>query len=94
MLYDKRDMSCLAIIDLDTCMKGHLMYDFGDMVRTFTSPEEEDSTVLDNVHVREPIFAAICHGYLSELDSVLSEDEKLSLWLGARVICLMIGVRF
>ena len=94
MLYDKRDMSSLAIIDLDTCMKGYLMYDFGDMVRTFTSPEEEDSKLLDNVHVREPIFAAICRGYLSELGSVLSEDEKKSLWLGARVICLMIGVRF
>ncbi len=94
MLYDKRDMSSLAIIDLDTCMKGHLMYDFGDMVRTFTSPEEEDSTVLDNVHVRESIFAAICRGYLSELDTVLTQDEKVSLWLGTRVICLMIGVRF
>ncbi len=94
MLYDKRDMSSLAIIDLDTCMKGHLMYDFGDMVRTFTSPEEEDSTNLDNVGVRESIFAAICRGYLSELEHVLSEQEKQSLWLGARVICLMIGVRF
>ncbi|PHQ75451.1 MAG: aminoglycoside phosphotransferase [Shewanella sp.] len=94
MLYDKRDMSSLAIIDLDTCMKGHLMYDFGDMVRTFTSPEEEDSTSLENVHVRESIFAAICRGYLSELGTVLTQDEKASLWLGARVMCLMIGVRF
>ncbi|SQH74210.1 conserved protein of unknown function [Shewanella benthica] len=94
MLYDKRDMSSLAIIDLDTCMKGHLMYDFGDMVRTFTSPEEEDSTSLQNVHVRESIFAAICRGYLSELGTVLTQDEKASLWLGARVMCLMIGVRF
>lgn len=94
MLYDKRDMSSLAIIDLDTCMKGHLMYDFGDMVRTFTSPEEEDSTHLEKVEVRESIFAAICRGYLTELGDVLTVDEKRSLWLGARVICLMIGVRF
>jgi len=94
MLFDKRDMSSLAIIDLDTCMKGHLMYDFGDMVRTFCSPEEEDSTALENVHVRESIFAAICSGYLSELGEVLSREERASLWLGARVICLMIGVRF
>ncbi|RTR29311.1 phosphotransferase enzyme family protein [Shewanella atlantica] len=94
MLFDKRDMSSLAIIDLDTCMKGHLMYDFGDMVRTFCSPEEEDSTALENVHVRESIFAAICRGYLSELGEVLSREERASLWLGARVICLMIGVRF
>nr|WP_237732864.1 aminoglycoside phosphotransferase family protein [Shewanella schlegeliana] len=94
MLFDKRDMSSLAIIDLDTCMKGYLMYDFGDMVRTFCSPEEEDSIALDKVQVRESIFGAICKGYLSELGSVLSDAERKSLWLGARVICLMIGVRF
>ncbi len=94
MLFDERDMSSMAIIDLDTCMKGHLMYDFGDMVRTFCSPEAEDSTALDNVKVRHSIFAAICRGYLSELGSVLTEVEKPSLWLGARAICLMIGVRF
>lgn len=94
MLFDKRDMSSMAIIDLDTCMKGHLMYDFGDMVRTFCSPEEEDSTALDKVSVRPDIFSAICRGYLSELGDVLTEVEKRSLWLGARVICLMIGVRF
>lgn len=94
MLFDKRDMSSMAIIDLDTCMKGHLMYDFGDMVRTFCSPEEEDSIALEHVKVRQPIFAAICRGYLSELGDVLTEVEKRSLWLGARVICLMIGVRF
>ncbi|ABZ74970.1 aminoglycoside phosphotransferase [Shewanella halifaxensis HAW-EB4] len=94
MLFDKRDMTSLAIIDLDTCMKGYLMYDFGDMVRTFYSPEEEDSTALDKVLVRESIFGAICSGYLSELGAVLSEQERKSLWLGARVMCLMIGVRF
>nr|WP_276521624.1 aminoglycoside phosphotransferase family protein [Shewanella sairae] len=94
MLFDKRDMSSLAIIDLDTCMKGYLMYDFGDMVRTFCSPEEEDSTALDKVQVRESIFGAICKGYLSELGDVLLDDERKSLWLGARVMCLMIGVRF
>lgn len=94
MLFDKRDMSSLAIIDLDTCMKGHLMYDFGDMVRTFCSPEEEDSRALENVRVRESVFAAICRGYLSELGEVLTREERASLWLGARVICLMIGVRF
>lgn len=94
MLFDSRDMSSLAIIDLDTCMKGYLMYDFGDMVRTFCSPEEEDSTALDKVMIRESIFAAICKGYLGELALILSDLERRSLWLGAKVMCLMIGVRF
>ncbi|PST66416.1 phosphotransferase enzyme family protein [Shewanella algae] len=94
MLFDKRDMSSMAIIDLDTCMKGFLMYDFGDMVRTFCSPEAEDSTALNKVRVRPEVFAAICRGYLAELGEVLTPLERQSLWLGARVICLMIGVRF
>ncbi|QYJ75683.1 phosphotransferase enzyme family protein [Shewanella sp. FJAT-52076] len=94
MLFDKRDDSAMAIIDLDTCMKGHLMYDFGDMVRTFTSPEAEDSKALDKVRVRPEIFAAICRGYLAELGDVLESAERESLWLGARIMCLMIGVRF
>nr|WP_250885945.1 aminoglycoside phosphotransferase family protein [Shewanella jiangmenensis] len=94
MLFDKRDDSAMAIIDLDTCMKGHLMYDFGDMVRTFTSPEAEDSTNLDRVQVRPAIFAAICRGYLAELGDVMQESERSSLWLGARIMCLMIGIRF
>lgn len=94
MLFDDRTMSAMAIIDLDTCMKGHLMYDFGDMVRTFCSPEAEDSTALDKVLARPDIFAAICEGYTQALAPVLTADERQSLWLGARIMPLMIGVRF
>ncbi|MCF1431159.1 MAG: aminoglycoside phosphotransferase family protein [Shewanella sp.] len=94
MLFDKRDMSAMAIIDLDTCMKGHLMYDFGDMVRTFCSPEAEDSTELNKVQARPEIFAALSAGYTQAMDEVLTDAERQSLWLGARIMPLMIGVRF
>ncbi|MCL1039861.1 aminoglycoside phosphotransferase family protein [Shewanella submarina] len=94
MLFDKRDMSAMAIIDLDTCMKGHLMYDFGDMVRTFCSPEAEDSTELNKVLARPEIFAALAAGYTKAMGEVLTDAERQSLWLGARIMPLMIGVRF
>lgn len=94
MLFNKQTMESMAIIDLDTCMKGHLMYDFGDMVRTCCSPEAEDSTDLSRVVARKDIFEALCQGYLSALSKVLTDEEKQSLWLGARVMPLMIGVRF
>ena len=94
MLFDKRDMSALAIIDLDTCMKGHLMYDFGDMVRTFCSPESEDSTELHRVQARPEIFKALAQGYTQAMEGVLTNAERQSLWLGARIMPLMIGVRF
>ncbi|WP_298771310.1 aminoglycoside phosphotransferase family protein [uncultured Shewanella sp.] len=94
LLFNKQDMTALAVIDLDTCMSGYLLYDFGDMVRTFCSTVEEDSTELNQLKVSEPIFAALCQGYLSELGEVITAAEKQSLWLGARLMCFMLGVRF
>jgi Ser/Thr protein kinase RdoA (MazF antagonist) len=94
MLFDKRDMSSMAIIDLDTCMKGYLMYDFGDMVRAFCSPEEEDSTALDKVIARPEIIASASESYINALDGIISPIEKRSLWLGIKVMALMLGSRF
>lgn len=94
ILFDQSEINSLAIVDLDTCMGGHLMYDFGDMVRTFCSPEPEDSEDLTLVSIREPIFEAICKGYLEALTGTLTPEERVSLWLGARVLPLMVGIRF
>ncbi|WP_234004664.1 MULTISPECIES: phosphotransferase enzyme family protein [Pseudoalteromonas] len=94
MLFCKKSDQAKAVIDLDTCMPGYWMFDFGDMVRTFCSPEAEDSTNLDKVKVREHIFASIVEGYVEPLKNVLSEKEKQSFWLGAKVMSFMIGVRF
>ncbi|WP_372763397.1 phosphotransferase, partial [Pseudoalteromonas sp.] len=94
MLFCKQTHKAKAVIDLDTCMPGFWLYDFGDMVRTFCSPEEEDSTQLDNVYVREDIFAAIVKGYVTPLQAVLSEQEKHSFWLGTKVMTFMVGLRF
>ena len=47
----------ICVIDLDTVMPGLALYDFGDMVRTTTSPAKEDERDLAKVdnavpHVR------------------------------------------
>ena len=94
MLFCSKEHNAKAVIDLDTCMSGYWLFDFGDMVRTFCSPEEEDSTNLDNVIIREDIFAAIVDGYVTPLENLITKAEKQSFWVGAKVMCLMIGVRF
>ncbi|MFY8273533.1 phosphotransferase enzyme family protein [Pseudoalteromonas sp. SSDWG2] len=94
MLFSTKDNSAKAVIDLDTCMPGLWLFDFGDMVRTFCSPETEDSTNLDNVVVREDIFAALVQGYIEPLKEHITAQEKASFWLGAQVMPFMIGVRF
>ena len=94
MLFCEQSHNAKAVIDLDTCMPGYWLYDFGDMVRTFCSPEQEDSTDLSNVGVREEIFAAIVKGYVEPLKGLITEQEKQSFWLGAKVMTFMIGLRF
>lgn len=94
MLFRKSDMSSMAVIDLDTCMQGYLMYDFGDMVRAFCSPEAEDSTNLSKVVARPEIIAAASEQYIAALDGIITPQEKRSLWLGIKVMALMLGSRF
>lgn len=94
MLFCLDSNNAKAVIDLDTCMPGYWLNDFGDMVRTFCSAEQEDSTALEKVGVREDIFAAIVKGYVEPLKAVLTPAEKQSFWLGAKVMPFMIGLRF
>ena len=94
MLYCSKTHKAKAVIDLDTCMPGFLLYDFGDMVRTFCSAEAEDSTSLDKVIIRKEIFEALVKGYLAPLQPLMSNTEQSSLLLGAKIMPLMLSVRF
>ena len=49
---------------------------------------------LDRVRVREDIFAAVCRGFVEPLAPHLAENERDSLWIGARGIGFIIGVPF
>ena len=94
LLFDGNDHLPRAVIDLDTCMPGWWMHDFGDIARTFCSAEPEDSARLDRVRVRDDVFAAACRGFVEPLAPHFSAGERDSLWLGARGIGLVVGVRF
>jgi thiamine kinase-like enzyme len=55
----------LCVIDLDTVMPGLALHDFGDMVRTATSPTKEDEQDLSKVTMRFSMFEALVRGYLA-----------------------------
>jgi len=84
----------ICVIDLDTLMPGLVLYDFGDMVRTFTSPVPEDEKDSSKVTLRKEVFSALSRGYLSELSNVLTKTEKEQLINGAKYMILIIGLRF
>ncbi len=84
----------VLVIDPDTIMPGSVIYDFGDMVRTFTSPAGEDEPDLDRTTFRVNFFEALTRGYLESLKDVLSAPEKQYLLLGAKAILYEQALRF
>ena len=93
MLHKKTNKG-LCVVDLDTVMPGIILNDFGDMVRTFTSPALEDVNDFSKVKMRLPIFDALVKGYLTELNDYLTDNEINNLVLGAKIIVFEQAIRF
>lgn len=94
VLLDDTTGEGICVIDLDTVMPGLALYDFGDMVRTTTSPAKEDEQDLTKVTMQFPMFEALVRGYLSTAGSFLSKAEKDFLAFSGKLITFEIGLRF
>jgi len=90
LFYDKG----VLVIDLDTVMPSTILFDYGDMVRTFTSPAAEDEKDESKVSFRAKHFEALTRGYLRGLDGSIQPIEKNNLLLGARAIIYEQTLRF
>ncbi|MGA8043871.1 MAG: aminoglycoside phosphotransferase family protein [Terracidiphilus sp.] len=84
----------LCVIDLDTVMPGLALYDFGDMVRTTTSPSAEDERDLSKVVMQMPMYEALLRGYLSTAGGFLTSAERALLAFSGKLITFEIGIRF
>jgi hypothetical protein len=84
----------ICVIDLDTVMPGVALYDFGDMVRTTTSPAREDERDLSKVKMQFSMFEALVRGYLASAGEVLTGAERQLLAFSGKLITFEIGLRF
>jgi hypothetical protein len=84
----------MCIVDLDTVMPGCALYDFGDMVRTTTSPTLEDEPDLSKVRMQMPMFKQLAKGYLSSAGEFLTKAEKSHIAFSGKLITFEIGIRF
>ncbi|HHM21929.1 MAG TPA: aminoglycoside phosphotransferase family protein [Bacteroidetes bacterium] len=94
VLFDKKTIKAVAVVDLDTVMPGTVLSDFGDIVRTFTPTVTEDHKEVREVAVRPHIYRAVSEGFLSELADVLTPQERHSLPFAGPWLTLMQAVRF
>jgi len=84
----------MCVVDLDTVMPGTVLYDFGDMVRTTTSPTLEDEKDLSKVKMQMPMFKKLVEGYVSAAGEFLTPSEKSLLAFSGKLITFTIGLRF
>lgn len=84
----------VCVIDLDTVMPGLALYDFGDLVRSATSPAAEDERDLSKVQMQMPMFEALVEGYLGAAGGFLNNTEIAHLTLSGKLLALEVGIRF
>ena len=84
----------LCVIDLDTVMPGIGIFDFGDAVRSASALSPEDERDLSKVGFSMEVFESLVDGYLSGAKDFVTEEEINQLAFSAKLLCLIIGVRF
>jgi len=94
VMIDDTTETGICVIDLDTVMPGLALYDFGDMVRTATSPALEDEKDLSKVWMQMPMFEALVRGYLCGARHFLAPPEIAHLAFSGKLITMEIGIRF
>jgi len=94
ILFDNVSKKGTCVVDLDTCMPGTLLFDFGDLIRNTSIPVAEDEVNLDKVEIDLNLYKAIVDGIKTGAGDFMSQSEWELLPIAPRVLALTLGVRF
>lgn len=94
LLFDARTKKPVSVIDLDTVMKGSMLYDFGDAVRTGCNSAAEDEADLTKVKFLSDYYEAFENAYLGVFGSGITPEEKRLLGFSAMLMTYECGARF
>jgi hypothetical protein len=93
VLFDATTHQPKAIIDWDTLMLGTILYDYGDMIRSYTNTKLEDDPNPEGVF-NVAIYKALTEGFLFETRSLLTDIEKEFMSYAPQVIVYIQALRF
>jgi Ser/Thr protein kinase RdoA (MazF antagonist) len=82
------------VIDLDTTMKGFILADFGDLVRSGASLMNEEADTIPGSLVSIEGYKDIVRGFLEPLKPILHEFEIANLSFGVIWMTFEVAVRF
>lgn len=94
IMFSKDGKKALCLIDLDTAMKGSLVYDYGDALRLGASTAAEDEVDLSKVNINFDLVKAFTYGFLETIKGIIVKEEIKLLLTGYFTITLELGMRF
>ena len=94
IMFSKNGKHAMCLIDLDTVMKGSLVYDYGDALRLGASTAAEDEVDLSKVSIHLDLVGAFTKGFLEETKDIITKEEIALLFYGYYIITLELGMRF
>lgn len=94
IMFSKDGKKALCLIDLDTAMKGSLVYDYGDALRLGASTAAEDEVDLSKVNINFDLVRAFTYGFLETIKDIIVKEEIDLLLTGYFTITLELGMRF
>lgn len=93
-LFDQTNsLKIIALIDWDTIMPGTILYDFADMVRSYSNLKEEDDPSIGKNFSQEN-YQALENGFLFHLKNELESIEIENMALAAKSIVYIQALRF
>jgi len=93
VLFNKKD-EAICVIDLDTVMPGYYISDVGDMCRTYLCPVSEEESDLNLVRTEKSRWEALQKGYVSAMQSTLSNFELDHFVYAGQFMIYMQAIRF
>ena len=94
ILFDENTEKALCLIDLDTVMKGSILYDYGDALRIGASLVKEDEEKLELVNIDLDYIESFTYAFLKELKGTITKTEVHNLYYGYLIMTLELSMRF
>jgi len=94
ILFDEITGKALCMIDLDTVMKGSVLYDYGDALRIGASIVKEDEENIELVNINLDYIESFTYAFLKELKGTITKAEIQNLYYGYLIMTLELSMRF
>ncbi len=94
VMLDKKTGKPICVLDLDTCMPGYSVNDFGDAIRSGASTASKMEQDKSKIHINLSLYKAYVHGFLKETKDTLSGSEINLLATSCMVMAYELGMRY